>query len=150
MEIYSSQTIRNAIRSARVLCSEKGVLPSTISMSDIYTRLIFETGRWVERYASDLLYDIKAIDDYIKSPDKVPQANFPIGLRKSGVDGTNFILSRLSDTRQGPCPYVYPAQVYNKILAVSITLDDNNFNFDVKLYDITNSILTIDPSDRTD
>lgn len=150
MEIYSSQTIRNAIRSARVLCSEKGFLPSEINMSDIYTQLIFETGRWVERYASDLLYDIKAIDDYIKSPDKVQQANFPIGLRKSGVDGTNFILSRLSDTRQGPCPYVYPEQVYNKILAVSITLDDNNFNFDVKLYDITNTILTIDASDRTD
>lgn len=149
MEIYNSQTIRNAIRSARVLCSEKGVLPSTISMSDIYTRLIFETGRWVDRYASDLLYDIKAIDDYIKSPDKVQQANFPIGLRKSGVDGTNFILSRLSDTRCGPSPYVYSERVYNKILAVSITLDENNYNFTVKLYDITNNILTIDPNDHT-
>ena len=114
-------------------------------MSDIYSRLIQEAGRWTINYASDLLYDIEAIADYIKNPtDKI--AYFPIGIRRNGVDGYNFIINRLIDTRSGLYPYVYPEHIYNALLSVKIINEHDKLT--VELWDIYHDLDKIHESDE--
>lgn len=152
---YLSPTIQNATESAKMHVDGNGrhvhLIESTygqnaknINMSSIYSRLIQEAGRWTINYASDLLYNIKDIAEYIKNPtDEV--AYFPIGVRRNGVDGYNFIINRLLDTRSGLYPYVYPENVYNALLSVKIINEPGKIT--VELWDIFHELNTIHESD---
>ena len=108
-----------------------------INISSIITKLIQETGRFTENYASDLLYDI----DH--------------GIRENGVDGNSFLMNRLKDSLGY---YGYPdyARNYRKIYAVRIrnrykqpnTLDGIP-DCEVILRDITHSLNKMDERDKT-
>lgn len=155
MEYYLSPTIRDATESSakhvdghgqklyRLTCT-KGQNAGNINMSSVYSHLIQEAGRWTLDYASDLLYDIKAIADYIKDP-QTDTAYFPIGIRRNGVDGYNFIIGHLLDTKAGLYPYVYPEKVYNRLLSVKITRSEDGIS--VELYDIIHNVTQIDEND---
>lgn len=156
MKTYLSPTIETATNSAKMHVDGNGrhvhLIDSTygqnaknINMSSIYSRLIQEAGRWTINYASDLLYDIKAIANYIKNPtDEV--AYFPIGIRRNGVDGYNFIISRLINTRSGLYPYVYPEQIYNALLSVKVINEPGKLT--VELWDIYHDLNKIHESDE--
>ena len=74
-----------------------------INMSQIYTVLIQEAGRWCEDYASDLLIDIESIKYVLDHPDDWEGnkncrkengrevAEFLIGFRRNGVDHKEYI-----------------------------------------------------------
>lgn len=91
---------------------------SDINVSNIATKLIQETGRWVESWASDFIitWDTvrKCINEHMKTLNRLPTKIFLFGLRSNGVDHTEYILSNLySDT--GLNPYQY-----RKVFAVQV------------------------------
>lgn len=65
--------------------------------SGMYTRLIKDAAR-CNRFSSDVLFDINTINDRIK--EYTGEEEFEpiwIGFRKDGVDGTNYVLTRIND-----------------------------------------------------
>ena len=121
--------------------------PDDINMSSIYTTLIHEAGRWVERYASDLLFDIKAIDEAIKKNPVESRQVVAIGLRKDGCDGNSFVISRLRDTKRPLISYVNPEQVYRKLFLVEIDKDKSNEVY-VELHNVTTDLRSLAQEDE--
>lgn len=75
-----------------------------INLSEIFTILIQEAGRWCESYASDLLVDIDCMKKALSNPDgwtedkhyrKTEDGNdavyFRLGFRQGGVDHREYI-----------------------------------------------------------
>ena len=73
----------------------------TINCSSVLTRLIQEAGRYCEHYASDLFLDWKQIDKEIEEG-TIDTRTALFGFRESGVDHTDFVMSRASE-RQCLC-----------------------------------------------
>lgn len=116
-------TIRHAFNSAKDIMVENGDMAS-INITSILTRIIQDTGRFAERWASDVLYTLDHIrllcdNEYILE-EEIDEI-FPIAIRRDGVDSENFLMSRLKDTQRGPIDsYVYPQQIYRRILGVRV------------------------------
>lgn len=101
-EIISKLHIINTItESARWSDYENKI---DVNMSTIYTKLIKDAAR-CNAFSSDLLYDIQAFEDRLKTCE--PGAIY-LGFRKMGVDGENFIVSRC----------VNGSSVYNEYFAL--------------------------------
>lgn len=66
-----------------------------INMSSIYTYLIHRVGRYTENYASDLIYEIDAINKALKDWDELDGKTFLIGIRYDGVDGNGSIAAKI-------------------------------------------------------
>lgn len=70
----------------------------SINLSEIYTQLIQNTGRFVEKYASDLIIGInsmrKDIESLCNSDTEYAEIWHSFGLRKKGVDHEAYILNR--------------------------------------------------------
>ena len=68
------------------------------------------------------------------------------------MDGNLFILQRLKATEHPPFGYVTVSTDYRKILAIDIrdTVDPNGETAirSIRLLDVTNSILSLDPADK--
>lgn len=127
------------------------------NISSILTAVIQDTGRFAERFASDVLYTLDHLREIASEKfecDRPLDEVVLIGIRASGVDHNEFVMSRLLDTRRGPADYVYPDHVYRRILAirVQITPGENRFSADVRftLRDLTHEIIRIDPADLTE
>ena len=84
-----------------------------INMSDIYTALIQEAGRWCESYASDLLHDIDAVKRHLEFPDEWEKSRnfrktkdgadsvyFRFGFRANGVDHREYIECALKNEHE--------------------------------------------------
>lgn len=84
-----------------------------INLSEIYTVLIQEAGRWCESYASDLLHDIANVKAALDYPDewekcrhfqKADNGNdsvyFRFGFRANGVDHKEYIESALKNEHE--------------------------------------------------
>lgn len=152
-------TVRRAFdKTEGTVMTETGS-PENVNMSDIFTRIIQDTGRFAERYASDALYAIKAVDGLCKSAwtsrEPVDEI-FVFGIRASGVDGNAYFMSRLFDTRSPFVEYVHPEQVYRRVLALRVRIGMLPlFDGGTGLYprvicdlkDLTHSFLRIDPAD---
>jgi len=63
---------------------------TNINWSDIKDKLIRLTAKLTERYASDILYDIKGIEDDLTSGN-IQNKTYLIGFRENGVDGEDWI-----------------------------------------------------------
>ena len=87
---------------------------TTINMSSIYTKLIQEAGRFCDAYASDLLYDINAIEECIERQKSTTKY---IAFRRHGVDGNSFIEVRTP----------YEIAEYRAIYQVDIEFSDDNY-----------------------
>lgn len=72
--------------------TEKAQL-GNLNLSSIFSELI-TAAAVCEYYASDLFYDLKAIEKAIENAEN---AIFYIGFRNLGVDGKNFVKSRLAE-----------------------------------------------------
>lgn len=69
----------------------------SVSVSDIYTRLIKDAAR-CNSYSSDVFYDLQKIDRELHEfrPGSIFEPIF-VGFRRHGVDGNSFILSRIGE-----------------------------------------------------
>ena len=70
-----------------------------INLSSEFTKLIQDTGRFAERFASDILIDIDAIKRNLDNG-KIEEPFMQIcGIRASGVDGTGFYVANLQQNK---------------------------------------------------
>ena len=105
-----------------------------ISLSEIYTILIQEAGRWCESYASDLLVDINIITAALDNTDEWEHHNnfcktengneslyFRFGFRANGVDHKEYIESAMKNEHE---KYHY----YRSIWDLRFTKDDEGKN----------------------
>ena len=83
----------------------------SINLSSIYTKLIQETGRFCERFASDVLYGIKTLESFMNETGPFEVTEF-FGLRENGVDGFEYIMHNFKNG--------YSASYYRKIYAVKL------------------------------
>ena len=149
MNFMVEKTFEMALANEAPMCASGR--RNEINMSEIYTKLIQETGRFVEYYSSDLLYDIKDIE---KELDKAfDNEGFDtiilVGLRESGVDAKRAVMHKLLETKDGIYGYLYPTKVYRKVYALRIT----SYNTlpgtaCVNLYDVTHSLYRLADEDE--
>ena len=150
-------TVRTAFQKQPILLAESGNL-GNVNVTSILTHVIQVTGRFAERYASDVLYsldDIRAlVDGNFEGGlvlDKPIDEILVMGIRRDGVDHASFLLSRLLGTKRGGLdPYVYPEHVYRAILAVRVQIVNDApgpAKVVCTLKDITNAIIKVDPAD---
>ena len=116
-------------RCKTVLLSEDGYTwdqrRSGINISSIQSRIINEVGRFAESFASDALYELETISDLLSEHMIEPGEDciIPFGIRRTGVDGTRFLMQRLiSDCRYPTSGYLHPERCYRKILGVRIKI----------------------------
>lgn len=99
-----------------------------INLSGVYTKLIQEAGRWCERFASDILYDIQSIDEWIKEWDTHNDSRkFLMGFREDGVDSAAPILYQYQE-------YGYAARYrYRAMWALEVRKDreENRIYYDL-------------------
>ena len=88
-----------------------------INTSSILSHLIREAGRLCDNYASDLFYDWKSFEESLEFPDPAENVRL-FGLRESGIDGNNYIVSRMNHA-----PECYSlSHYYRAIYAVEIII----------------------------
>lgn len=158
---YLSRPATDAIRNENILAEDctrvyTGATNENaeINASDIQTKLIQITGRFCERYASDLICILSDLDPFLHHIriDKSDRWTIAVGIRESGVDGNLFLLSRLKETERPPFGYVSVSANYRKVLAIDIqdtvSPDGGQAIRFIRLLDITSNLLTIDPADK--
>ena len=134
---------------------ECGVTRTNINMSDVYTRLIQSAGRFAESYASDLLYDIGAVEDLISRPPDPDDFNgaesldyyMAAGIRESGVDGNDFLMDHLRKSVSPPFGYTDVRSRYRKVLCVHVKFTPAAV--EVSLDNVTDHLGTLAESDKT-
>ena len=157
-----TNAVDNALKQKHNILAEDSASSSvgycmSMNASSIQTKLIQLVGRFCESYASDLLITLSDLQPFI-SQDKLPpfDAEKPhrwiigVGIRELGVDGNNFILSRLKETQLPGHEYVFPHHQYRKVLALEITdeYDKTAVTRKIKLVNITNDLYKIAPEDK--
>lgn len=152
MYFPTPKTIRDAYeRSDKVLAKADGQLGS-VNISDVLDKIIRAVGRFTESYAGDALYEIKYVQQLTDKHAVEPHEDciIPFGIRRNGVDGTGFVMSRLvNDCYDRFSTYVHPERTYRKILAVRVVTDfgtplyclNHETNCTVELKDITDDFI---------
>lgn len=87
-----------------------------LNISSIFSELIQAAGMGCESFASDLFYDLTAINNAIESAE---EKVFYIGIRIYGVDGASFIRSRLN---RKSCNY--SPNCYLKLYRLSVSVEN--------------------------
>lgn len=64
------------------------------NMSTIYSKLITDTGRFCEHYASDIFIDLQSVERYIQQG-SLENKTWLFGIRSSGVDHTEVVLNKI-------------------------------------------------------
>lgn len=91
---------------------------NNINYSDIFTELIKTAGEVCEHYASDLFYDLKAVDNYIENLTDEENTNTRlIAFRKFGVDGDTFIQARKDGILNAEYIKVYELKIENRMIS---------------------------------
>ncbi len=130
-----------------------------INISSILNALIHDVGRFCESYAGDMLYELKYIHNLISAHPVEPGEDSIIvfGIRRNGVDGTGFLMSRLkNDCWDHYTHYLHPERDYRRILAVRVTTTANvegrftlpeNGDTTVELRNLTDAFNSMEPGD---
>ena len=148
------ETIRKAYDNAVVITRDEG-RGYDINYSSILTRLIQVTGRFCERFASDLFITWQGIDELLKSDlplDGPIHEVVCFGIRESGVDHNDFVIAQLRNNfksafRKDSVDFVYPSHIYRKLLAVGIDITPDH-DITLTLKDITSSLYRVADSDK--
>lgn len=89
-----------------------------INISSLLTCLIKRAGE-CESYSSDILYDIKIIDEYVHSGAKYEWTQY-FGFRELGVDGNGFIRLRRADNEEYLDMYALEYHVHDDELTMEL------------------------------
>lgn len=115
-----------------------------INLSDIFSTLIQEAGRFTEYYTSDLLIDIDgfkrdAVALLHSKPQTTVSCNNYFGIRQHGVDGECFLDTRLSEAAEQHNYFKFQ-NLYRRIYAIHMTIvpDEDSYLISVYLLNITN------------
>lgn len=141
------KTIEQKLKKEKPLFSKKGTIVRnstdnkqymSINLSDIMTKLIQDTGRFCERYASDLIISYESMMGVVNNLDTNRKTHYEwFGLRQSGVDGIAYVLCNMNQN-----PASYCSQYYRKLYCVRVSaIKDNEITVD--LLDMTNNIYSI-------
>lgn len=68
-----------------------------INLSSILTKLIQESGRWCESYASDLFIMWTDVLRYLENPENMAERMYVFGMRASGVDDAREVTRTLKN-----------------------------------------------------
>ena len=136
MKNTTTATIRDAFaKSERTLATERASLGRDINLSTIATLLIQNVGRFAESYASDFVISWDVVRDIVKN-----------AIRRSGVDGNNYLMSNLRNTFNKFTGFSRPEDKYRKILALGIELPIDG-GIEVVLKDITDDCYKLNKED---
>lgn len=147
-EMKGIEALETAFEKSEIIYEERGSRITELNLSSIATKLIQETGRYCERYASDFLINWDNVKNTIEEYHDLSETASKIiyfGIRRDGVDHDAFILSQL--TNHIHTAYSIIGNYYRKIYAVKIerVLDDYGYwNTVATLKDIQNNINTYD------
>lgn len=142
-----------------------------INASTIQTALIQSVGRFCESFASDLICTLSDLQPFIHNKYVTCSENntrenpeewvIGVGIRDSGVDHNEFIISRLKESRKPFLPgkdalsksYVSVSQSYRKLLAIyisecEINPEEKYVALNIYVVDITHDCSVIDPADE--
>lgn len=79
-----------------------------INMSSIYSKLIQEAGRYCDRFASDLLYDIQSIEHHLEAQ---KSETLYIGFRRYGVDNNAYIATKIPQELDSTYRVIYSVKI---------------------------------------
>ena len=131
---YTTETLMEALRPYSKPITATGYYSQyshnwDINCSSILTALIQSAGRYCQYYASDLFIDWSAIDRRLgNNDDSYTDGVYEhlFGIRKSGVDGINYILSQANNNDIG-----YFSQYYSEIFKLTVTIDADNIKMEL-------------------
>lgn len=154
-------TIRWAFdKTETVLSEERGEIGHT-NISGILTRIIQDTGRFAERWASDCIYTIDSLRELCCREYALEQEIDEIlvfAIRQDGVDGNNFLMNQLCNSIRPPYPYVHAMPYYRRILGVRVHIFMESYpgcsgrhpRVECQLKDISNGFHTLNEADLDD
>lgn len=117
-----------------------------LNACEIQSKLIYFTGRFCERFASDIILTLNNLDAFLHNCKITEQKQWVIGvgIRENGVDHNLFIMNQLERTITNPFGHPNPRECYRKLLAINIQDIPNKNNSGGKriitLVDIINDI----------
>ena len=121
-----------------------------INTSSILDVLIQDTGRFVEHYASDLFIGWQSVLDELNAIVENPVSQEKVivfGLRESGVDNNDYVISKLRDSIHPPFGYVSTA-MYRRILAIQIAVGNDEIpHVRMKLRNVTHCFVRLEDED---
>lgn len=131
---YTAESLMEALKPYNEPITTAGYLSQyshewDINYSSILTALIQSAGRYCQNYASDLFIDWFAIAKRLEnSDDRYTDGvyEYLFGIRKSGVDGINYILSQANNNDIG-----YFSQYYSEIFKLTVTIDADNIKMEL-------------------
>jgi len=133
-------TSNDIIDDSCALINQNNMTYDNINIADIASILIYNAGRFCERYASDVIitYDElrEKITKHMQTTDCIPADVILFGFRKSGVDSNVFIHNQIEN-------HLSIDNYYRKVLAVQILdhIDDDNYKtVYVTLKNVTNAV----------
>lgn len=92
------------------------------NVSSMLTTLVQETGRFTERFASDVIISIKSFEEALDEPFEHDDEIFLFGMREGGVDHYEFVRCNMSN-------YEYDCgkfeNYYRKIYAIKLSIEDS-------------------------
>lgn len=126
-----------------------------VNYTSIATCIIQNVGRFAERFASDFLSNWKDVEQILESTPTGP-CRFVIGfgIRGEGVDGNDYIVSRLRNTLDPTTEYVSVERAgYRKVLALEIKFETEEggtndvATVQMVLKDLTHDLSRLAPED---
>lgn len=123
-----------------------------LNISEIQSELIYLTGRFCERYASDLICTLKELEPFCM-PTQIKENNrwiIGVGIRDHGVDHNSFIICRLHQDNPAYQQFISVPRTYRKLLAIDIRdtiVDTHSAIRSFTLYDLTNDVTQLEETD---
>lgn len=147
MKNTTTATIRDAFaKSERTLATERVSLGRDINLSTIATLLIQNVGRFAESYASDFVISWDVVRDIVRNAEPGTSYIEVFAIRRSGVDGNNYLMSNLRNTFNKFTGFSRPEDKYRKILALGIELPLDG-GIEMVLKDITDDCYKLNKED---
>lgn len=89
------------------------------NMSMIYSKLITDTGRFCEHYASDIFIELQSVEKYIQEGNS-ENKTWLFGIYSSGVDHMEFVLNK-KDLREYRALYRLDAVVDGNTMTMTLS-----------------------------
>lgn len=96
---------------------------ASINISSMLTLLVQDSGRYAERFASDVIISANSLTEAIKDPDECNGRIFLFGIRESGVDHYEFVREQMQNSANR---ISYFDNYYRKVYAIHTYITEDN------------------------